>query len=97
MKPVSRCSSLADALGTAIKQFGLERKVKEHQIILRWNEIAGQTIANHLTPVRFRDGKLWMKAENAMWRQELSLMRVELMNKLNQAIGMDIIEEIILR
>jgi predicted nucleic acid-binding Zn ribbon protein len=89
--------SLNDALRGALDEFGMERKIREQQIFLRWKDIVGQAIANNSAPLRLRDGKLWIQVPQAVWRQELSMMRSELAEKINSALGCRIVEEIILR
>lgn len=90
-------TSIAKALHDALQVFGMERKIKEHEILLRWEEIVGTAIANHAVPRRFSDGKLWVSVAESTWRHELSLGRIALKDKINEALGMQIVEEIVLR
>ena len=86
-----------EALGSALRSFGLERHVKEHEVLQRWEELVGLAIANHATPVRLLNGTLWVRVVDAAWRHELFLHRAELARTLNEALGMPLVEEIILR
>lgn len=88
---------LAKALQRAITQQGLDHGIREQDIFLRWEEIVGVAIANHATPGRLHHGILWLKVVDAAWRQELSLMRLELAAKINAAVDEDIVKEIRLR
>ena len=90
-------SPLGRAMRDALHEFGLERKIKEKEIFIHWEEIVGSAIARHSAPKRFAGGKLWIAVEEAAWRQELSLMRAELVAKINGALGMALVEEIVLR
>jgi predicted nucleic acid-binding Zn ribbon protein len=97
MKRYSKYSSYSEALHSALSEFGLEKGIKEHEVLVRWEEIVGKAIANHAHPTRLEQGKLWIRVSSAGWRQELSLMRVELVAKINNAIGADVVKEVILR
>ena len=97
MKGYEKYFSYADALHSALGEYGLERGVKEREVFLRWEEIVGKAIANNAHPSRLDQGRLWIRVSNAGWRQELSLMRTELINKINLAIGVEIVKEVMLR
>jgi predicted nucleic acid-binding Zn ribbon protein len=97
MKRYEKYCTVADALHSALAEYGLEKGIKEQEVFLRWEEIVGKAIANNARPSRLDQGKLWIRVNNAGWRQELSLMRVELINKINLAIGAEIVKEVILR
>ena len=88
---------LGGALGDAFRQYGIERQIREREIFSRWSEIVGTTLARHSEPVRLQHGVLMIHVQNAVWRQELSLMRAELSSRINDAIGMELVKEIILR
>ena len=89
--------SFGDILHEAIEAYGMKRKIKEHELIVRWEELVGTAIANHATPKRFTHGTLWVSVDDAGWRHQLSLDRVALRDRLNATLGMPIIEEIVLR
>jgi predicted nucleic acid-binding Zn ribbon protein len=76
---------------------GLDHGIREQNLFLRWEEIVGIAIAKQATPSRLRNGLLWLKVVDAAWRQELSLMRRELIAKINAALGEEIVKDIRLR
>jgi predicted nucleic acid-binding Zn ribbon protein len=86
-----------DALGNALRAFGIDRSVKEQEVLQRWAELVGAAIANHAVPVRLLHGTLWVRVDDAAWRHELFLRRGELIRTINDALGMRIVEEVILR
>jgi predicted nucleic acid-binding Zn ribbon protein len=97
MKRFAKYSRVGDALHSAYSEFGLEKGLKEQAVFLRWEEIVGKAIANHAHPTRLDQGRLWIRVSNAAWRQELSLMRVELIHKIDLTIGAGIVKEVMLR
>ncbi len=97
MKRIWHTSPLSKVLKKAIVQQGLDHGIREQQLFLRWEEIVGTAIANHSSPSRLRNGILWLQVTDAVWRQELTLMRVELVAKINSALGEEIVKDIRLR
>jgi predicted nucleic acid-binding Zn ribbon protein len=89
--------AVGDALHEALQAFGMERKIKEHEVILRWTELVGPVIAAHATPKRFINGILWVTVDDAAWRHQLSLDRIALLKKINETLGVAIIEDVRLR
>lgn len=87
----------ADALSSVLKQHGLEKRIKEHELLERWNEIVGTTMANYASPKRLVNGTLYIQVMNATWRHEISLRRTELIAAINKKLGCDLIKEIELR
>ncbi len=92
-----KTTAFGSALKNAIAQQGLERGIREQDLFIRWEEIVGVAIARQAKPHRLRNGVLWLQVVDAVWRQELSLMRRELIAKINAALGEDLVKEIRLR
>jgi predicted nucleic acid-binding Zn ribbon protein len=50
-----------------------------------WNEVVGESIAAHCTPVGERDGVLRIGCDEAVWAFELDLMAPEIVARLGRA------------
>jgi predicted nucleic acid-binding Zn ribbon protein len=59
-----------------------------------WEAAAGPAIASSARPTAERGGVLTVTCAAAVWAQELDLMSVELVEKLNTALGEDAIREL---
>ena len=59
-----------------------------------WEAAAGPAIASSARPTAERGGVLTVTCAAAVWAQELDLMSVELVEKLNTALGEDTIREL---
>lgn len=75
--------------------YGIDKKVKESEIIVFWEEVTGKKIAEKTTPLKVIDGKLFIKVSNPSWRNELMLVRPKIIKKINSRIGSQILKEII--
>jgi predicted nucleic acid-binding Zn ribbon protein len=59
-----------------------------------WERTTGPAVAASARPTAERDGVLTVTCEAAVWAQELDLMGVELIPRLNAALGSDRITEL---
>ncbi len=84
----------ARALETVIRQLGITNKMKQAQILSAWADIVGEHIARVTEAERIENGILFVKTLNAPWRNELTMRRLEIMEKLNAAAGSRVIKEI---
>lgn len=87
-----------DALRVVLEQCGVAREVRAHRLVTHWREIVGSRIASRAWPESISGGVLWVRVANAAWLQELSLLRDELLDKVQNALeGGPRVEDIKLR
>ncbi len=94
MKSHWKTMTFGRALQESLERQGLVRRIREQEVLQRWNELVGTAIANHTQPTRLRNGVLWIQVRDATWRQELTMMRTGLIEKINDALGASVVEEI---
>lgn len=92
-----KMKTIEAALKETIRRLGIERKLKEQEVIEHWAEIVGEAVARNTKLLSLQDGRLRLHVPNAVWRQELHLARMSLMRKINDFAQMDLVEEIVLR
>lgn len=76
-------------------RLGIAEKVERATVIADWEELVGTRIAEVATPVRIQGDTLFVEVESASWRMELSMMRPQLMRKLNAGKRRGRIEKIV--
>lgn len=59
-----------------------------------WERTTGPAIAAAASPTAERNGVLTVRCEAAVWAQELDLMAVDLLPRLNEALGAEVIREL---
>ncbi len=59
-----------------------------------WGRVAGPAISSSARPTAERDGVLTVTCEAAVWAQELDLMAGELIPRVNEALGRELIREL---
>jgi predicted nucleic acid-binding Zn ribbon protein len=86
--------SLKDAIEKFLKDFHLEEKLNETRLLGSWEKVAGKLIARHTKEIFVKDQVLYIKADSAALKQELTYMRTKLMEKLNKSAGIEVIKDI---
>src|SRR3970040_439041 len=64
-------------------RLGSAEKVKRAGVVDDWSRLVGPRIAGVARAVGVKGGTLFVAVESAAWRNELSLMRSQLLAKLN--------------
>ncbi|MFZ9761215.1 MAG: DUF721 domain-containing protein [Candidatus Kapaibacteriota bacterium] len=88
---------IADILNELIKEHGWEHSIAAHKLPELWNDLLGDKAQSMCIFQRFDEGKLYIHVTSAPWRNELTLRKIELLQKLNQKIGYSLVKEIIFR
>ena len=78
----------------ALKQAGLSDHAQRLHIFQCWRDAVGPKIAARTTPDMFRGGVLFVKVATPTWQQELSYLKVDIIAKLNKALGKSMVNEL---
>ena len=88
-------------LDTLLEQFvktkGLERGLAEYRLVRSWNELLGVTVAKKTKSLKIRNRKLYVALYSSVVRNELEMIKGTLIPRLNEAAGMDVIDDVVLR
>ncbi|MEO8168431.1 MAG: DUF721 domain-containing protein [bacterium] len=82
------------ALDKFVHSLGITKKMKQFSVITSWAEIVGEQIARVTEADRMENGILFVKTATAPWRNELTMRRIEIMEKVNAAAGSNVVKEI---
>ena len=82
-------------IGTMFARLGIAEKVERASVVVEWEDLVGSHIARVARPVRVQGDTLFVEVESASWRMELSMMRPQLMRKLNAGKRQGRIERIV--
>jgi len=92
-----KIEKLSSFLGKTLASHGLATRLKEFRVMGRWEKIVGKVIARHAQPSSLRGKKLTVVVDSSAWMQQLSLLKPELLEKLNQGLGAGSLHEITLK
>jgi predicted nucleic acid-binding Zn ribbon protein len=93
-KEVRKIDSL---LQQFVKSNRLERGLAEYRLIRSWKDLLGITVAKKTKSLRIQNRTLIVTLHSSVVRNELSMIKDTLIPKLNEAAGMDVIDDVVLR
>jgi predicted nucleic acid-binding Zn ribbon protein len=88
---------LSRTLGSMLKARGLGSRLSEYRVFGQWEKAVGPVIARHAQPQALRGKKLTLVVDSPAWMQQLSLLKPELVEKVNKTLGKETIKDITLR
>ena len=85
---------LNELLPLTIKKLGIIKRYNSESAILHWREIVGDKIAAHAYPLSVQRDLLLVAVGNPVWGHHLSMMKQDIINKINAFIGDNLIRDI---
>jgi len=89
------------AIGAVIKKLlknqKLEGRLKELDVLKLSKELLGKNLMKYINDLSVKNGILIIKIKSAVVRNELSYQKSEIIKKINEQVGNEIIKEIILK
>ncbi|MCB9297795.1 MAG: DUF721 domain-containing protein [Lewinellaceae bacterium] len=89
--------TLKQALQAMIEHYRLRGKLNQSRIKSLWAQLMGPSIAGYTKEIRLSKNKLYITIESAPLRQELSYGREKIRKMLNEKLGGEYIEEVVIR
>jgi predicted nucleic acid-binding Zn ribbon protein len=88
---------LGDVLEEVIDELGARRKIDEARVVETWASVVSDQINGVTESAWMKDSTLYVKISSAAWRQELHMNRRKWRERLNGALGQEVVEEIVFR
>ena len=85
---------LSEILGKLLRDEGLEAPLLQKRIVSAWDIVAGPTVVRYTQEKSIRNQTLFVKITNPALRQDLSMMRTQLVKRLNDHVGSFVISDI---
>lgn len=86
--------NLSDVLKQFLRQNGLETPLQQRRLIEAWDSVVGKGIAHYTGEKFIKNQTLFVKITNPALRADLSMMKTQLVNRLNNAVGSMVIADI---
>ncbi len=71
----------------------VEKLYRRHFILWHWQDIVGEAIASNVFPMGIEHDRLWLYARDATWRNEVQMMQVDILQKVNNYAGERLVRE----
>lgn len=93
----SEIQSLGSAIKDYLKEKKMEVKIAEIDAVNLWESIIGVQIARATSSIYIKDGVLYIHLKSSIVRNELFMMRNDIMRVMNQRIGSNVVKSIVLK
>jgi predicted nucleic acid-binding Zn ribbon protein len=87
--------TLKEAMEQMLKVYRLKGKYDETFAVASWEEVVGKAVANRTKEIFIRDKKLFVRLESSVVKNELKMMRTQIITNLNEKAGSEVVQEII--
>jgi predicted nucleic acid-binding Zn ribbon protein len=89
--------SLKEAIDLLLKTYKLDDRLAEKRLIGSWEAVMGAMIAKHTTDIYIKHQQLFVTLDSSALRNELALAKSKIVKMLNDAVGREVINEVVLR
>ncbi len=86
--------SVGATMHELMRSLGIDRKLREYDAVVQWEQVVGAQIARIARAERISQGLLVVHVTASAWRQELTLRKSEIIRKLNEALGGEVVKDI---
>lgn len=92
--PYTTIKPIRSAITELVNGLGIQKKLQEYDAVVYWEKVVGERIAQMTTATRILQGVLFVHVKTSTWRNELTLRKKEIIDKLNIVIGIDVVKDI---
>ena len=87
--------SIKEAIEQMLNVYKIKKRYEETGIIAYWPELVGKSVANRTKEIFISNKKLYLRIESSVIKNELMLMRNQIITKVNDKAKEVLIEEIV--
>ncbi len=86
---------IGDMIRRFLREGGLESPLNEYRLIQAWETVLGQAIARYTGQMYIKNQTLYVHLTSPALRQNLQMSRQSLVKRLNEAVGAQVIVDIV--
>lgn len=87
--------SMKEAIEQMLNVYKIKRRFDETGVVAAWPQLVGQSVANRTKELFIRDRKLFLRIESSVIKNELMMIRTQIVDKINEEAKGVLVEEII--
>ena len=80
-----------------LREMQIDRKLKEVNIVAQWESLMGRTVASRTSKIYIRNHVLYIHVTSSVLKNELIMLRQDILTRLNEKAGEQLIDEIVIR
>ena len=89
--------SLKEVIDQLMKAYKLDDKMAERRLISSWDSVMGAMIAKHTKDLFIKNKQLFVTLDSSALRNELSMAKTKIIKMLNDEVGQEVINEVVLK
>jgi predicted nucleic acid-binding Zn ribbon protein len=93
-KRAKKMQNLGAILKDTLEDQGIEGRIREEGAVAFWEEIVGESIAKNTKAVKIYRGELLVEVKSAAWKQQIQMMKRQIISKINQRLGKGTVKQI---
>lgn len=93
----SNTQKIGEIIDEYLRSSGLIQKLRKARVLNHWEELMGKTIANRTKSIYIKNRTLFVILSSSVLRNELSMMRQEIIDAVNKHAGETIIDNVVLK
>ncbi len=86
---------LKEAIEQMLRVYKIKRRFDETALIAAWPEMMGKAVANRTRQLYIRERKLFIGLESSVLKNELLMIRTQILDKMNERAGSKVLDEIV--
>jgi len=83
----SQESRLSDELDVLLRKLGSESSTVVSGIFSNWDQLVGETVAQHASPIKLELGRLLVEVDEPAWATQMRFLESEIISKLSTSTG----------
>ncbi len=87
--------SLKDAIEQMLQVYKIKKRYEETGVVAHWPELVGKSVANRTKEIYIHDKKLFLRIESSVIKNELVLMRRQIIDKINEKAREILVEDVV--
>jgi len=88
---------IRDIIQECLKEQNLNQRLLENRAVSYWERVLGPSVAKATSRIYIHQGTLYVELTSSVLRNELLMWKDRIIINLNQAIGEDIVQNIVLK
>ena len=87
--------SLKEAIGQMLQVYKIKKRYDETGVKASWPNLVGAAVANRTKDIYVYDKKLFLRIESSVIKNELLMMRDQIIQKINEEAKGTLVEDIV--
>ena len=88
---------IGSLLDEFVRKNNLQKGLAEYRIQKSWNELLGKSVALSTKSMYIKDRILFVKLHSSVIRNELTLIKDDLIRRLNESAGAEVIDDVVIK